>query len=120
MEYFNSGKIDIVFIRKQVMEMIGDTNLQKLQVHMSFLLEEISYAKYQWELTLAKEDWSKAANILHREKLIIHQLELLNDESLLLKIKNKDPSFTSRELQIFYRELIHVFTELEKLIGPSI
>lgn len=120
LKYFDTSKINLPFLRGKIKEMIQVDDPQKINAHMSFLLEEISYAKYQWEVKIAKKDWAEAAKILHREKLIILQFELLYDEGLLMKIQKNDLFFTPRDLKLFYKELIYLFSFLEKLIGPSL
>jgi hypothetical protein len=87
---------------------------------MAFLFEEISYARFQWEIYTEKKDWLQAAKILHREKLIIQHFELMYDESILLKIQKNDPNFTPQDLKLFYKELTSLFSDLEKLIGSSL
>jgi uncharacterized protein YqgQ len=120
MQYFKTGNINISFLQLKIKEMVQVDDLQKIKGHMAFLLEEISYARFQWEIFTKKKDWVQAAKILHREKLIIQQFELMYDESILLKIQKNDPIITPKELKLFYQELISLFSDLEKLIGPSL
>ena len=120
MKYFKSDPLDFQFITAKVGELIGINDPQKMRSHLSYLLEEISYAKYQWENSLEKEDWEQAATILHREKLIIQQLELAKDDTILLGIQRRDPVYQPAELKLFYGELIELFRELEKLVGSSV
>jgi len=120
MKYFKTENIHISFLQLKIKEMIQVDDLQKIKGHMAFLLEEISYARFQWEIFTEKKDWVQAAKLLHREKLIIQQFEWMYDDSILLKIQKNDPNLTPKDLKLFYQELISLFSDLEKLIGPSL
>lgn len=119
MSFFKTDSINYSFIVSKVGELIEDNDLHKIRSHMNYLLEEISYARYQWETLLDMEDWEGASKLLHREKLIIQQMELANDESALLKIQKRDPEFQASDLKTFYAELIELFKQLERLIGSA-
>ena len=120
MKFLKSDIIDYSFIEMKVGELMQVKDPQKLRSHLTYLLEEISYARYQWEMSFAKDDWDHAARILHREKLIIQQLELAKEDSFLLKIQKRDPAYQSNDLKLFYSELIEIFKLLERLIGSSV
>ena len=116
MQFLKETDISFAQLCTKVGEMIGDESPSKIQSLLVYLLEETSYARYQWEQCLKKNDWSLASKILHREKLFINSLDIFKNQEIVYAIQKSPEDFKRTELQIFYTEMLELFKNIEKLI----
>ena len=116
MQFLKETDISFAQLCTKVGEMIGDESPSKIQSLLVYLLEETSYARYQWEQCLKKNDWYLASKILHREKLFINSLDIFKNQEIVYAIQKSPEDFKRTELQIFYTEMLELFKNIEKLI----
>jgi HPt (histidine-containing phosphotransfer) domain-containing protein len=103
-------------LQKTIGEMIGDESPQKIQSLLIYLLEEISYARHQWEISLKEHDWDLASKIFHREKLFINTLDIFKQSQLVAEIQKNPHDFKITEVKKLYAEMIELFKKIENLI----
>lgn len=112
-------QIDLPQLCNIISDMTESRSPEKIQDLMSYLLEEVSYARHQWEECLKKQDWAYAAKILHREKLFISSLDVLADPDQMIRMQRNDSSLKTSDQKTFYAGLIFLFRNIEALIGQQ-
>lgn len=117
--FLKEVQIDLQQLSNLISDMTGHRSPEKIQDLLSYLLEEISYARHQWEQCIQKQDWSLAAKILHREKLFISSLDVLSDPEIMIRFQQKDTSISTSDQRNFYNGLIALFKKIEILIGQQ-
>lgn len=117
--FLKDVQIDLQQLRDIISDMTGDRSPDKIQDLMSYLLEEISYARHQWEQCVQTKNWLLAAKILHREKLFINSLDVLSDADEMVRFQHNDSSLTKSDQVEFYTGLIALFKKIEILIGQA-
>lgn len=117
--FLKEVQIDLHLLSNIISEMTGDRSPEKIQDLLSYLLEELSYARHQWEQCVRKQDWSLAAKILHREKLFISSLDVLSDPDIMIRLQQQDSSISTSDQRNFYNALIELFQKIELLIGQQ-
>ena len=119
MSHLKNLEINFQLLCTKVGEIIGDDSPQRIQASMVYLLEEVSYARHQWELCLKNRDWHQASKILHREKLFINAFDLFYQPEMINQIQKSPDDFKLTELKFFYTEMIQLFKKFETLISQN-
>lgn len=112
-------EINFQLLCTKVGEIIGDDSPQRIQASLVYLLEEVSYARHQWEECLKNRDWHLASKILHREKLFINAFDLFHQPEMVVQIQKNPDDFKMTELKSFYAEMIQLFKKFETLISQN-
>lgn len=119
MSFIKKIELDYNELCSLVGDMIGDDSPKKIQDLLSYLHEEISYARHQWEISIKNEDWKMASKILHREKLFLSALDPFNNPEIIHQLNDVSVLYNTHQLNQLYTELVDLFKKLENIIGQS-